>query len=373
MRVAMTGYYPEDPSRVDGGVAAVTLYLVNELRRIPELDLVVISQERTPSATTRVEDDGMVVHYLPRKPLAGLPRILWYDPRRVRKILAEHRVDLVHVQGSANLANRVPKPRVLTIHGIPELDALYRPRFPRTKSRVQRVIAGHARRNVENTIVISPYVRRLLQKDLRGRTWDIENPVSDSFFDAERRTTPGRVLYGGSICKRKNAAGLLRAFSQVARQREDAELRLAGAGADSPYGRHCAEVSKELGVEDRVQFLGALDMARMRDEMSRAACLALCSFQETAPVVIEEAMATGLPVVASRLCGIPYMVEDGVTGRLVDPKDEDDIARGLLDTLDPDANARMSTAAKGEAEKRFRASVVARKSYEVYREILSRG
>jgi glycosyltransferase involved in cell wall biosynthesis len=148
--------------------------------------------------------------------------------------LAEHRVDLVHVQGSANLANRVPKPRVLTIHGIPELDSLYRPRFPRTKSRVQRVIAGHARRNVENTIVISPYVRRLLEKDLRGRTWDIENPVSDSFFDAERGTTPGRVLYGGSICKRKNAAGLLRAFSQVARQREDAELRLAGAGADSP-------------------------------------------------------------------------------------------------------------------------------------------
>jgi glycosyltransferase involved in cell wall biosynthesis len=125
-----------------------------------------------------------------------------------------------------------------------------------------------------------------------------------------------------------------------------------------------------LGVSGQVHFLGQLDVAGLQAELSRAACLALTSHRENAPLVISEAQAAGVPVVASRVCGIPYMVEDGVTGRLVNPADPDDIARGIDQLLHGDDPIAAGKAARSRAERTCRASSVASRTVGVYEEVL---
>jgi glycosyltransferase involved in cell wall biosynthesis len=312
----------------------------------------------------------MKVHYLPCGSGNPVFNMLYGNIAAVRRKLAELRFDLVHVQGIASLICGLKRPNVLTIHGIMERDVLFRGRFRRSRSAVIRFLENRGRQRAREVIVISPYVKSELAGVLRGRTWDIENPVLDSFFEIRRQRVDGRILYGGVINERKNILGLIEGFALLAARNAGAQLLLAGDGKDSAYGRQCRRRAEELGLSLRVVFLGSLSVEGLQEELSKAACLALCSFQETAPVIIEEAMAVGVPVVASNICGIPFMVEDGVTGRLVDPADPRSIAAGLSDVLESANEEAMSVRSREVASRRFRASVVAQKTYDVYRSVL---
>jgi glycosyltransferase involved in cell wall biosynthesis len=111
-------------------------------------------------------------------------------------------------------------------------------------------------------------------------------------------------------------------------------------------------------------------MEAMVLEHARCALLALPSKQETAPVVVAEAMAAGRAVVATRICGVPYMVEDGASGLLVEDGDPNALAAGLLRLLqDPALRARMGQRGRQIAEARFRTSVVAGQTRQVYLEL----
>ena len=99
-----------------------------------------------------------------------------------------------------------------------------------------------------------------------------------------------------------------------------------------------AEIQRE-GLDDVVSLLGALDTGRLQEEYRAAAVVALPSRQEAAPMAIIEAMASGIPVLASRVGGIPYLVSDGVTGRLAPPGDPAAWAAALSDLLSTPALA----------------------------------
>ena len=88
---------------------------------------------------------------------------------------------------------------------------------------------------------------------------------------------------------------------------------------------------------------------------------------------IEEAMAIGVPVVTSNRCGMPYMVQHGQTGFLVNPLDPGDIARRLGALLKDDSlRTHMGQKAQRVAEERFHPTVVARRTREVYLDVLER-
>jgi glycosyltransferase involved in cell wall biosynthesis len=144
---------------------------------------------------------------------------------------------------------------------------------------------------------------------------------------------PERILFAGTICPRKNVLGLIEGFAAAVNGRTGCELRLAGAETDKAYATQCRELAAQLGVAKRVTFLGSLRIEQIKEELARCAFLALCSFQETAPMAIAEAMAAGAPVLASSVGGVPWMVAEGITGRLVLPAERKDIVRGMLSLL----------------------------------------
>ncbi len=110
----------------------------------------------------------------------------------------------------------------------------------------------------------------------------------------------------------------------------------------------------------------------MVEEYARCAVLALTSKQETAPVAVAEAMAAARPVVATRVCGVPYMVEEGRSGLLVEYGDTHALAQALTRVLTDEAQrARMGRRAREIAQARFRTDYIAAETHSVYQQILS--
>ncbi len=151
-----------------------------------------------------------------------------------------------------------------------------------------------------------------------------------------------------------------------------ARLRIAGeCDSEAEYAAEVREFVRRAGIEDRVDFLGALPEERVLEEFSRATLLALPSAQETTPMVVAQAMAAAKPVVATPVGGVAEMVRDGASGFLVPVGDADALAEAMLKILeDRDLRAQLGREGRRLAEENYRAEVVARRTYEVYRRMI---
>ena len=125
-------------------------------------------------------------------------------------------------------------------------------------------------------------------------------------------------------------------------------------------------------MQGNVDFLGQTTVEIMMEELSRATMLLLPSKQETAPLVISEALGAGKPVVASTAGGIANLVRDGETGYVADWRDNDRFTECIDRLLGDDyLRAKMGEAAREEAIERFSKESVAAQTVKVYREALS--
>ena len=127
-----------------------------------------------------------------------------------------------------------------------------------------------------------------------------------------------RIISVGRLSPEKGQAGLLEAFASLSRDNSALELLIVGDGPERASLEHQA---RRLGVAEKVTFAGRCGEHETLDHIARSDVLVLSSFMEGLPIVLMEAMAIGTPVVASRVAGIPELVEDGKTGLLFAPSD----------------------------------------------------
>ena len=168
----------------------------------------------------------------------------------------------------------------------------------------------------------------------------------------------------------KNILGLIKAFALIVRQFPHAHLRIAGT-PEAAYLDACKQQVEAYGLRDKVHFLGNISINEVQIELAKANCLLVPSFQENAPLTIAEAMAVGVPIVASNVGGIPEIIEDGKTGLLIDPGDIKSLSDAVSKILSDETLARsMGHAAKEAARKRFTVSLACEKTVQAYREIL---
>ncbi|HEY2294295.1 MAG TPA: glycosyltransferase family 4 protein [Thermoanaerobaculia bacterium] len=162
---------------------------------------------------------------------------------------------------------------------------------------------------------------------------------------------PGYLLFVGRLRIRKGVEVLLEALREI----PGAVLRIAGDGEHRPALERAAA---ELGPA--VTFLGNRDAAQVRTLLRGAAALVVPSIYEGMPLVVLEAMAAGVPVVASAVSGIPEVVVDGETGWLVPPEDPEALARALEEVLtDPGEARRRGEAGRRRVAERYRPAVAA--------------
>ena len=165
------------------------------------------------------------------------------------------------------------------------------------------------------------------------------------------------VLHVARLVEMKGTEYLIRAVAALARTHKQVRLDIVG---DGPLRPRLQALAGSLGLGPRVRFLGALPHADALSHMRRAAMLVLPSVHtptgrvEGLGMVLLEAAATGVPVVASRVGGIPEGVLDGQTGVLVPERDAEALYVGMAGLLDqPDTRRRMGAAARILVEQRF--------------------
>lgn len=220
-------------------------------------------------------------------------------------------------------------------------------------------------------ICLTTYTRQQVG-NLSRRTWIVPNAVDSSFFTVPRRPEPiPLLLCVADAAVYKNQIRLIEALDQLAEQKGDPfQLLLAGqADEEREYGRNFLRLCSERSW---CQHLGPQNKSALQRLLGRAAILVLPSTEDNCPMVILEAMAAGVPVAASRIGGIPDLIEEGVSGVLFDPTSPENIRDSINSLLsNPPAAQKMAEVARKRAAQRFAPIEVARRHLEIYREVLA--
>jgi L-malate glycosyltransferase len=159
-------------------------------------------------------------------------------------------------------------------------------------------------------------------------------PGMDQLTREELGITPDQFVFGtvGQIAERKGQVQLVEAFADVLKTIPQAVLVIVGSPLFEHDHKYAAEVKSsvsDLGLDSHVRFLGQRrDIPAL---MHAFDAFVLNSANETFGLVLAEAMACGTPVVATRGGGVPEIVIDGGTGRLVDHGDREGLVRAMVE------------------------------------------
>jgi glycosyltransferase involved in cell wall biosynthesis len=175
------------------------------------------------------------------------------------------------------------------------------------------------------------------------------------------------ILTVGRFTEQKQHTVLLQAMPRVQRQCPSAHLLLVGCG---PLETRLRNQGRSLGIGDRVRFLGARE--DVPELLAAADAFCLPSHFEGHPLALMEAMAAGLPVVATRAAGITDVIKNGETGILVPVGDPVALSAALIRVLSNEALGRaLGQRGQSEISRHFTAEHMAKRTMAVYRELLS--
>jgi glycosyltransferase involved in cell wall biosynthesis len=195
------------------------------------------------------------------------------------------------------------------------------------------------------------------------------NPVrlGGSASPAARQDAVCRALFVGTYGRRKGAAELVEAVAQLRGEGISIELEFAGKEEFRGEEAELRVRVREAGLTGFVRFHGVLGTAALRELYESSHVFALPSQSEGLPMALLEAMAFGLPVVATRVGGIPDVIEDGESGLLIQPARTGELADALrLLTSDPRLRERLGKQARARVQEFASAEIVAERWRTIY-------
>jgi glycosyltransferase involved in cell wall biosynthesis len=310
-----------------------------------------------------------------------VPKIGWMRTgfqgcvRAARKKLRELQPDIAHGQGTerdcAIEAVLSGFPNVLTIHGNMRLIAKVNHARPFSyiwlSARLERFVLPRT----DGVICITNYTRDAV-KDLARRTWVVPNAVDKSFFDvpaAPDASQPPIGLCVGTVCLRKNQNDFIRALDPLAKEKKF-KIIFASEPAQDSYGKEFHELVR---TRPWCEHIGYLNREQLKARLAGASFVVLPTREDNCPMVVLEGMAAGVPVMASKVGGVPDLIDDEKTGLFCDPERPESFREGIERILTNRPWAQqLAAAAKAEALRRFHPQVIARQHLDIYREIMDK-
>lgn len=329
-----------------GGVQVHVRELAEQLRsRRHEVLVLAPGDRRAPEPWVRIVGRPVRVPY--RGTVAPIS-FSWGSWRHVREAMRRFGPDVVHAHepltpSTSMLAVRAATaPVVATFHAYLDRSRLMEIASPALRTVLRRVDAA---------VAVSEAAAAFLQRSL-----DLEVEVIPNGLDVDRFAHPGAapagmppgpvLLWVSRLDPQKGFRVLLRAFARLAREHPNLSLVVAGDGRDRDALGLLSEAERA-----RVVMLGAVPHGDLPPYYGAAdVFVAPATGQESFGYVLVEAMASGLPVVASDIAGYREVVRGGVEGLLVPPNDPDALASAVGDVLsDPALAARLAEAGRVRA------------------------
>lgn len=297
----------------------------------------------------------------------------WGAVTRIRELLAEYSVDILHPHGyKADLyAYAAAWPHrtalVATSHNWPS---------PLWSMRAYAVLDRRVLRGFDRIVVVSDHVADMLQRSgipagkvqtiFNGvqieRFWPAHPTLRDEFASGDETL----VGFVGRFVPDKGGAILLRAAQKVLSARASTKFVLVG---DGPCRQEWESLGDQLGIRNQVTFAGVRqDMPGVYASFD---LLVLPSLLEAMPMCVLEAMAACKPVIATRVGAVPKLVVPEYTGMLVEPGDIDGLSAAIVQLLgDPERAHRLGENGRARVSEHFSADSMAMRYLELYREVL---
>ena len=295
----------------------------------------------------------------------------------LKRVIRDFSPDVVHVHHAFTLtslltlrvAEKLGVPRVLTNHSA----AGSSPNSMLTLMSCRGLILlrhfiSKANRIISVSRCAAFFIENLLGNGVESLV--IPNGVDVSrFHPPELEPSDNVVLYVGRLVHRKGVHVLIKAFSKVVREVPDARLLIVGEGYMLPFLKL---MTWQLGLEGKVEFLGRVSEEKLPGIYRSSRVVVVPSlYRESFGMVALEAMASGRPVVASMVGGLPEVVRDGLSGYLVPPGSEDLLAERIIQLLsDGDLAKRMGMFGRRVTVNEYSWGKIASHVANVYREVV---
>ena len=364
------------------------LHIYRQITGLKQCAPVVIAQKRENADRYPFQP----VHIIPKPPTHFLRRF-WFrqvrdepwqisdvELRTLLAVLSETRARLLHIYFGHIGVHLLPliqawkNPSIVSFHGADVMVDMDKPAYREATLRMLDAV----------TLVLarSESLRRAVV-DLGCDPKKIEiqrTGIPLEEFPFRDRAVPKngewRFVQAGRLIEKKGLPITLRAFSTFLKQNPNATLTIAGEG---PLLSELQKFARELGITDRVSFSGFISQEQLREIYYRSHIFLHPSQtgrdgnQEGIPNSMLEAMATGLPVFATEHGGIPEAIENGVSGVLVPERDDEALARAMLNAVqDPGLLSRIGSMGADAVRKKFDLQQQAQRLEEIYLRMIAK-
>ena len=250
--------------------------------------------------------------------------------RRVRTLSP----DVVHGHGTEGpfgmAAVFAGPPHVVSLQGIMKRISVVE---PTTSNRIAAQTESLTLHRARCVLAKSQYsLDYLAEIGFDGTVHHVEPAIRATFFSDPVPPGRNRLVTVGSLLERKGIEDLVSALSLLVAGGSDATLDIVGSGTPR-YESELRAIISRSGLADRVRLLGELAPAEVHRALSAGGVFVLASHVENSPNSIMEAMAVGLPVVATDVGSVSHIVTASETGTIVAPHDVAGLARALADML----------------------------------------
>lgn len=334
------------PPKWLAGTEIATYYIAEHLAQCGhEVHVITSLDEGLPEETF---EKGFHIHRSPRirtRYIGGL--IFWID---IIRTLQKIKPDIVNAQSLYIAIPALVSKKILEIPYVVwgRGSDIYIP------DRFIKLISKSVIKNADSVLALTQEMKRVMQVIYDRDIAVVPNGIDLKAYMAgppalEEESHKKRILFVGRLHPVKGVQYLLQAMMIVHVEMPDAKLTLVGDGEEREY---LENLTDSLGIRECVEFVGRIPHERIPDYMHRADVFVLPSLSESFGLVNLEAMACGLPVVATRVGGIPDIIENGVNGYLIDPMNHEQIAEAVLKLLQDEASRKeLSDNNRKEAEK----------------------
>lgn len=338
-----------------------------------------------------------IAHIETRRPIELGGRFRWVAVVHDLKALAQfirqafdRRPDIVYLPISQTILGLIRDSftvllaRTFGTRVVVHLHGAYLRRLYDNSSASVRWVIGTALRRVSGAIVLGESLRSIFSGLLpEDRIYVVPNgiprdTVSEHEFEllhgqrSQRTGAPLRVVYLSNLMESKGYLDLLRAAGECKRRGVPVRVSFAGAWVDGSRALAKAVVAEER-LESEIEFLGIVTGEAKWSLLAQSDVFVLPTANDGQPISILEAMASGLPVITTRVGCIEDMVRDGINGYLVEPRNPMMLA-SKLGTLyrQPDLRLEMGRQSRKTFEKGFSSDEMMRRLEAVFEDVLSR-